>query len=64
MEERIIIDHLKERKNKRSLTIEELASDLNIEGRGLKELNVQINNMIATGQVVKSKKVGFHYQRI
>ena len=56
MEEKIIIDHLKERKNKKSLTIEELASELNIEGRGLKELNVQINNMIATGQVVKSKK--------
>lgn len=56
MDEMKILDILKERQGKKSPTMDELASELNLEGKELTELIRIINNMEITGQVVKTKK--------
>lgn len=56
MDEKTIIDHLKEREDKLAPTMEELVTELNAKGDDLKELSVNISNLIVTGQIIKTKK--------
>lgn len=56
MDEITILDHLKQRQDKKTPTMEDLATELNVEGKDLTELIRYINNMEVTGQIIKTKK--------
>lgn len=51
-----ILEYLKTRKQKKTPTMEELASELNVSGKELTELISTVRNMELTGEVIFTKK--------
>lgn len=72
MDQQSILEYLKSRQGKKNLTMEELAAEMNLEGKELTELIRYIGNMELTGEIIKTKKgrialpedMGFYTGRI
>lgn len=72
MDQQSILEYLKTREGKKTLTMEELAAEMNLEGKELTELIRYIGNMELTGEIIKTKKgrialpedMGFYTGRI